>query len=173
MTGDKFTNASVASIMLTEVLSNQLHIPLDVTAFTASMQGMNKMLIIKEFSEPLLSRDQLITRHAVCLGHMASNLDGDAIMFSYDKLIRRKEKRKLLIVCSDGSPAGGAGSRGKGIVNYTKKVVSDIETKTPVNIVGIGIMDDNVKRFYKEHYIIKDSMELEHALLQVIEGKLK
>jgi cobalamin biosynthesis protein CobT len=101
---------------------------------------------------------------------MASNPDGDAIMWVFDRLMKRPEKRKLIIVCSDGAPSGG----GRGDeYSYTRKVVKAIEQESPVDIVGIGIMDTNVARIYKENYTIDKASELERALLSVIENKLK
>ncbi len=70
---------------------------------------------------------------------------------------------------SDGQPTDGNGDP----VYYLTKVVKGIEQESPIDIVGIGIMDKNVRRFYKEHYIINQIGELEHALLATIERKLK
>jgi cobalamin biosynthesis protein CobT len=101
---------------------------------------------------------------------MSSNGDGEAILWAFDRIIQRKEKRKLIVVFSDGSPAYG--QRGDDMY-YAKKVVHDIEKDSPVDIVGIGIMDRNVELIYKEHQVIKKAHELEGVLLALIENKLK
>jgi hypothetical protein len=79
------------------------------------------------------------------------------------------EKRKLLIVLSDGQPAA---HRGSGIHGFTKKVVKEIEKEGVVDIYGLGIISSAVKQFYKNHTVISDSSELEKALLGVLKQKL-
>lgn len=173
MSGGKYDHAAAAAAMLNETIGNTLHIPVEVISFTNSMCGggrwMNDMYIHRSFTDKRVPNDNLIQRMGASSFDMNSNSDGDAIMFAFDRLIRRPEKRKLLVVFSDGSPAGGNGD----INAYTKRVVKAIETDSPVDIVGIGIMDANVKRIYKECQVIHEVSELEKALLNVVENKLK
>lgn len=169
MSGSKYHHAACAGVMLSDVIGNTLHIPTEIMGFTTHRNCA--MYIHRTFNDRLVSKHTLTQRFATAGDDMSGNPDGDAIMFAFDRLMARKEKRKLLIVCSDGSPSGGG--TGGDIVAYTKKVVQSIEKESPVDIVGIGIMDDNVAMFYKEHYVIKNSNELETALLKVIDGKLK
>lgn len=177
MGGDKFTHAAVAAAMMNEVIGNVLHIPVFVASFTdfnRSPTGngeLSNIFIHREWKDQLLNNDKLLKSfaNAANIG-MSSNTDGDAIMWAYNKIAGQKQKRKLIIVFSDGSPAGG----GRGDVDwYTKHVIESIEKETPVNIVGIGLMDGSVKEFYKEHYVINKIDTLEEALLHTIEGKLK
>jgi cobaltochelatase CobT len=111
-----------------------------------------------------------LRRLGVASAHLRNNPDGDAILWSFDRLRQSRAKRKLLIVASDGSPAC---DRGGDIDWYTREVVKKIENETPIQIVGIGIMDNNVTRIYKEHYVIHDAAELEKALLTLIDKKVR
>jgi cobaltochelatase CobT len=173
MSGDKYANAAAAGIMLNDTIGNALHIPLEVVGFTTPEHSYKDgcgLYVHRTYNNKLVSRDDILKRFDDASDNMGNNPDGDAIMWVFDRLMKRPEKRKLIIVCSDGSPAGG----GKGDVYwYTKKVVQAIEQESPVDIVGIGIQDSNVTRIYKENYVIKEASQLETALLSVIEKKLK
>lgn len=179
MSGKKYEHAAATGVMLNDTIANALHIPTEVVSFSTPSSyhsgGWSRgrgcaMYIHRTYNDKLVSRDNIINRFAYAGSFMSGNPDGDAIMWMFDRLMKRKEKRKLLIVCSDGSPAGGGCGDD---MWYAQKVVRSIEVESPVSIVGIGIMDRNVARIYKEHYVIKAADELERALLSVIENKLK
>lgn len=170
MTGTKFHHAAVAAAMMSEVIGNVLHIPVMIASFTDSSK--QHIHVHREFHQKIVSEDKLLQSFSKSADHgMLGNADGDAIVWAYDQIIRQKQKRKLIIVFSDGSPAGGG--RHGNVAAYTKKIVKAIEEETPVNIIGIGIQDHNVERIYKEHHVVNKIAELERALLKCIEGKLK
>lgn len=178
MTGDKFSHAAAAAVMLNDVIGNTLHIPVEIVSYTSAGSGTRggekvRIAIHRKHKDRLVSRDTLINRMATSAGTdgMGNNADGDAVFWAFDRLVRRPEKRKLLIVFSDGSPAAHTG-RGN-IAWYTKHVAQSIEQESPVEIVGIGIMDNNVTKFYKQHRVIAKADDLEPALLSVIEEKLR
>lgn len=170
MAGKKYSHAAAAATMLSETVGNVLHIPTEILSF--SNEGDKSTIFLhRKFSDKLRSRDDLVKSFMASAAHgMSGNADGEAIMWAYDRIATRPEKRKLIVVFSDGSPA--CGMRGDDLY-YTKKVVSEIEKDSPVDIVGIGIMDDNVSMIYKEHQVIKKADELESVLLALIEHKLK
>lgn len=170
MGGDKFAHAAAAATMLSETVGNILHIPTEILSFS-NEHDKTTIYLHRKFSDKLVSRDDLVRRfgHAAEQG-MNGNADGEAVLWAYDRIAQRKEKRKLIVMFSDGSPA--CGMRGDDVY-YTKKVVKEIEKDTPVSIVGVGIMDDNVSMIYKEHQVIKRAHELEQVLLALIENKLK
>ncbi|MCY6988216.1 hypothetical protein OYB56_09220, partial [Acinetobacter baumannii] len=64
---------------------------------------------------------------------------------------------KIMMVLSDGSPAGGGNSRD--LEYHLKEVVKKIE-KSKVDVIGIGIEDDSVRRFYDKHVVIHDVEQL-------------
>ena len=103
------------------------------------------------------------------LNYMSGNADGEAIVWCYDRLIQRREKKKVMVVLSDGSPCCG---RYGDIYGYTQEVVRKIENDHIADIVGIGIEDRNVERIYKNSQVINNSDQLEEAILKLIESKM-
>lgn len=175
MSGQRYNHAAAAAVMLSETIGNVLHVPVEILSFTDGSYCEDgsgskvKMFIHRKFDNKRVPQDVLVQRFGDSGRSMSGNPDGDAIVYSFDRLIRRKEPRKLLIVFSDGQPAT---MRDGDICWYTKKVIKEIETKSPVEIVGVGIQTDSVKEYYKENYVIQDTHQLENALLSLIERKL-
>lgn len=179
MGGKKYAHAAAAAVMLNDVIGNALHIPVEIVSFTSGYNdigGTCEMFVHRQHKDKLLNKDNIMSRMSASAGHnMGGNADGDALMWAFDRLVQRPEKRKLMVVFSDGQPTDSVGTQGRSanVSWYLKQVVQSIERQSPVSIVGIGIMDQNVKRYYKEHKVINNAEELEPALLAVIEGKLK
>jgi cobalamin biosynthesis protein CobT len=174
MSGRRYDHAAAAAVMLSETIGNVLHVPVEILSFTDGGHAEDggskvKMYIHRKFDNKRVPQDVLVSRFGDSSRHMNNNPDGDAIVYSFDRLIKRKEPRKLLVVFSDGQPAS---CRRGDICWYTKKIIGEIETKSPVEIVGIGIQTNSVKEYYKENYIINDTQQLENALLSLIERKL-
>lgn len=168
MGGSKYAHMMSTAVQFNEAVGNVLQIPIEIHSFTTNAD--TTMYVHRDFATRRLPEDELVRRMSIAGQFLWSNADGEAIMWSFDRLRQRKEKRKLLIVASDGQPAGGHGGD---IVWYTKQVVKTIEEETPIEIVGIGIMDMSVADIYKEHYIINDAKELEQALLSLIDKKVR
>lgn len=165
----KYTPAAVAACMLNESLGNVLHIPLEIVGFT-EWGSTPVNFVYREHGTKLLGREQLVDYLKRGGGGMSNNADGDSIVWVYNRLLQQKNKRKLLIVLSDGSPAY-SGTRGD-IHWYTKEVVSRIEREKRVEVYGIGIMDASVKYYYKDHQVLDDVNKLEETLLTLIDRKL-
>lgn len=165
MGGDKVVNAAVSAKLLNDAIS-AINIPLEMYTFDDC--GAPRHGLIKAFSKRVDSNTLLDRMADAAYRQMSGNSDGESILWGYDRLIRRKEKRKILIVLSDGSPACGRGD----CDYYTKEVVREIEKRKEIDILGIGIEDHNVQRIYKQWAVINDSSELEAALLTIIEKKI-
>jgi Cobalamin biosynthesis protein CobT VWA domain/Streptomycin adenylyltransferase len=166
MGGHKMVHAAHSAILLNDSIA-KLGVPVEIAGFTEDYNGPIHCLF-KRFDtkcEAAHLRDRILegTRH------MEENADGDSVLFAYSRLKGRKEKKKLLIVLSDGQPAA---HRGSGIHGFTKKVVKAIENEGRVDIYGLGIMSNAVKQFYKQFSVIEDSSELEVALLTILKNKL-
>jgi cobaltochelatase CobT len=168
MGGSKYTNAAAATALVNEAIGNVLGVPLEILGFTDFAQDDICTFVHRSHATPRLSQEELLRRLDVAGQYLSNNADGDSIWWAFDRIRQRREKRKLMIVASDGSPA----SSREGIVPWTKEVVSTIE-KSGIQIVGIGLQDNNVSRFYKEHYVIKNASELDVALLTLIDKKLR
>jgi cobalamin biosynthesis protein CobT len=97
------------------------------------------------------------------------NTDGDAIAYATARLGQRKEHRKVLLVLSDGSPAGreSAGD----IEAYTLQAVNDAEN-SGVDVYGIGILDGNVRHFYKKHEVVDKLERLAPTILSVLDRSM-
>ncbi len=166
MGGQKIVHAGKATAMLNEAIG-RLHIPLKIVGFTETRNTVRHN-VFKNFDSKI-TEDNLLRNFAQAAHDcMHNNADGDSVLWGYQQLLSRPEKRKLLIVLSDGSPAG---YRGDGD-SYTKNVVSQIEKEKRVEIYGIGIMDRNVQRYYTNNKVIEKADELETALLNVIKSKV-
>ena len=95
-------------------------------------------------------------------GLLKENIDGEAISWAYNRLKKRKEERKILMVISDGAPVDDSTlsvNSGNFLEKHLKKTVSFIENKGDVEILAIGIGHD-VSRYYKKAIKITDVQEL-------------
>jgi hypothetical protein len=169
MAGTKYSHAVAATTMLSETLT-KLSVQHEVIGFACNYRNCwsnpykdNVMYVHKKFTDSV-DGDKLITNMLSSNVRLMDNSDGDSINVAHDRLIRQKQKRKVLIVLSDGSPAGGPHN----CEEYTRKVIQEIERKSSVEIVGIGIEDRNVEWFYSNHCVIQDASQLEDKLLTVL-----
>lgn len=117
-------------------------------------------------ARPLLSlmRDQ----------RMMNNADGDSILKIAKRVMGRKEKRKILIVLSDGYPAAAQGANtysetGDAAASYMKRVAKIIRATQDLEVIGIGIESDSVSEYYDRHCVVNSIDDLP----QVAMTKLK
>jgi cobaltochelatase CobT subunit len=108
----------------------------------------------KRFSDRLFEAKGSISQLKECVG--GNNVDGESVMIAFKRLKQRPEKRKILMVFSDGQPAAHSDSPSMLRV-HLKKVVRTI-LKSGVECIGIGILSDAVKRYYPT-YVVVDSLE--------------
>lgn len=167
MYGSKVAHAIDSAMLLNKSIGTSLHIPLQLLTFTD--YGRDAFIgVVKDFDERLPDED--IEKYMCQSGSfMSGNPDGDAILWAHRSLMQRKEKRKLLIVLSDGSPAS---SRPGDDMKFVCNVVKEIENEGVVEIVGLGIMDRNVKHIYSQNETIKKASELEHAVLNLVKKQI-
>ena len=95
-------------------------------------------------------------------GLLKENIDGEAISWALNRLKKRKEERKILMVISDGAPVDDSTlsvNSGDFLEKHLKKVVKFIENKTEIEILAIGIGHD-VSRYYDRAIKITDVNEL-------------
>tara|TARA_Y100000590_G_scaffold464598_1_gene634432 strand:- start:1093 stop:2886 length:1794 start_codon:yes stop_codon:yes gene_type:complete len=100
-------------------------------------------------------------------GILKENVDGEALLWSFSRLKKRYEKRKILIVISDGAPVDDSTlsvNPGNYLEVNLKNVISDIENKSDIELIAIGIGHD-VSRYYKKAVTIMDVDELGEVLL--------
>jgi nitric oxide reductase activation protein len=93
---------------------------------------------------------------------MNTNTDGESLEYAAQRLIPRRERRKVMLVLSDGQPVG------EGTSTHLKATVKSL-TKMGVETVGIGIQTDAVKNYYPRHMTLNNLQELPAAVM----GELK
>jgi cobaltochelatase CobT len=105
-------------------------------------------------------------------GLLKENIDGEALMWAHNRLIGRPEQRKIMMVISDGAPVDDSTlsvNTGNYLERHFRKVIEDIETKSNVELVAIGIGHD-VTRHYSRAVTIVDAEQLGGAMTDQLIG---
>ena len=100
-------------------------------------------------------------------GLLKENIDGEAISWAYNRIKKRKEERKILMVISDGAPVDDSTlsvNSGDFLEKHLKKIVKFIENKSDIEILAIGIGHD-VSRYYDKAIKITDVNELGDVMI--------
>ena len=100
-------------------------------------------------------------------GLLKENIDGEAISWAYNRVKKRKEERKILMVISDGAPVDDSTlsvNSGDFLEKHLKKMVKFIENKTEIEVLAIGIGHD-VSRYYDKAIKITDVNELGDVMI--------
>ena len=99
---------------------------------------------------------------------LKQNIDGEALQWAHERLLKRAEEKRLLIVISDGAPSDAATLTANNkdlLLQHLRSVVKDIETRSPVHLMAIGIGHD-VSQHYSNAMMIKNVEQLGPALLE-------
>ena len=105
-------------------------------------------------------------------GLLKENIDGEAISWAFNRIKKRKEERKILMVISDGAPVDDSTlsvNTGDFLEKHLKRMVKSIETKSDVEILAIGIGHD-VSRYYDKAIKITDVNELGDVMISQLSG---
>ena len=105
-------------------------------------------------------------------GLLKENIDGEAITWAHNRIKKRKEERKILMVISDGAPVDDSTlsvNSGDYLEKHLKKMVKFIESKSDVEILAIGIGHD-VSRYYDKAIKITDVHELGDVMISQLSG---
>ena len=101
-------------------------------------------------------------------GLLKENVDGEALSWSHDRLLKRPEERKILIVISDGAPVDDStlsANREDFLDNHLREIITKIENDSPIELQAIGIGHD-VTKYYKNALTINRAEELGEVLLE-------
>ncbi|MCK4866652.1 MAG: cobaltochelatase subunit CobT, partial [Alphaproteobacteria bacterium] len=96
------------------------------------------------------------------------NIDGEALMWAHNRLIARTEQRRILMVISDGAPVDDSTlsvNAGNYLERHLRDVIDYIETRSPVELVAIGIGHD-VTRYYHRAVTIMDVEQLGGTMME-------
>jgi len=100
-------------------------------------------------------------------GLLKENIDGEAILWAHQRLLARAEQRRILMVVSDGAPVDDStlsANPGNYLEQHLRQVIEWVETRSPVELLAIGIGHD-VTRYYRRAVTISDPEQLGGAML--------
>lgn len=173
MGGSKVQYALASTLLVNEVCST-LNIPIEILGFTDGYTpGMDiapVMFVYKNFSDLKIDNERIKGCFSTSSLYMYGNPDGENILWAHNRLVRRKEKKKLLIVMSDGSPAASKSS--VGLESFTLKAIREIENSKLVDIYGLGLCSNSVEYFYKARSVVNVPEDIPSKLLELIERKI-
>jgi cobaltochelatase CobT len=101
-------------------------------------------------------------------GLLKENIDGEALVWAYRRLLARTEHRRILMVISDGAPVDDSTlsvNPGNYLERHLRQAIHDIETRGAVELVAIGIGHD-VTRYYRRAVTIVDAEELGGTMMR-------
>lgn len=167
MSGQKAIEAMRAAFVFADSLS-KVNVPIEVVGFYSDrMQvttgwsyrnGNIDMPVFKQFTDPMRSAMWKLGLVSPCIHSClgGQNADGDSLLMAWRRLRRRPEKRKVMIVFSDGRPStSGIGNESAHLQNVVRSIIA--QGGEPF---GVGIMDGSVKYFYPDCIVIGNAEEL-------------
>jgi len=95
-------------------------------------------------------------------GLLKENIDGEALAWTHNRLLARPEQRRILMMISDGAPVDDSTlsvNSGSYLERHLRQVINEIETRSPVELLAIGIGHD-VTRYYRRAVTVTDAEEL-------------
>jgi cobaltochelatase CobT len=99
-------------------------------------------------------------------GLLKENIDGEALDWAHRRLLARSEQRRILMMISDGAPVDDSTlsvNPGNYLERHLRYVIEDIELRSPIELIAIGIGHD-VTRYYRRAVTIVDAEELGGAM---------
>lgn len=99
-------------------------------------------------------------------GLLKENIDGEALAWAHKRILGRPEQRRILMMISDGAPVDDSTlsvNSGSYLELHLRQVIEEIETRSPVELIAIGIGHD-VTRYYRQAVTITDPSELAGAM---------
>lgn len=101
-------------------------------------------------------------------GLLKENIDGEALIWAHNRLLARPEQRRIMMVISDDAPVDDSTlsvNSGNYLEKHLRQVITDIESRSPIELIAIGIGHD-VTRYYKRAVTIVDAEELGGAMTE-------
>ena len=101
-------------------------------------------------------------------GILKENIDGEALLWAHHRIVGRSESRKIMMVISDGAPVDDSTlsvNPGNYLERHLREVIEFIETRSPVQLIAIGIGHD-VTRYYNRAVTIVDAEQLGGTMME-------
>ena len=105
-------------------------------------------------------------------GLLKENIDGEALLWAHQRMLGRPEDRRILMVISDGAPVDDSTlsvNHGGYLEQHLRRVIEMIESRSPVQLVAIGIGHD-VTRYYRRAVTIMDAEQLGGTMIEQLAG---
>lgn len=191
MGGTKVLTATRAAFALSSVLE-RLRIKHEIVCFTtghvivphgemldAQRRGVKfarteniVMPIIKDFNESLNSTVRARLGLMPNDMPMSCNIDGESVEYAARRLMKQRAARHVMIVLSDGEPAGHSMHPDRGVLLHDlKRRVQRLEA-CGIDIVGIGIESTAVQHFYSKCVVLNNVNELPTTVIKQLRGLL-
>ncbi|MFK7996254.1 MAG: hypothetical protein AB8B87_19100 [Granulosicoccus sp.] len=106
---------------------------------------------------------------------LKQNIDGEALLWAHQRLLKRPEQRRILMMISDGAPVDTStlgANPGDYLTKHLQSVIADIERTDAVELLAIGIGHD-VSRYYSQALSVFDARQLGPAMLNKLESLLR
>jgi cobaltochelatase CobT len=165
MLGQKIATAGQCLLRLGDTLGRALRLPLELTVFSGGMTSAESF-IIKRHREPMppIEAACALVNGAIRKA-TGGNADGDVILAAFDRLRALPQKRKVIIVLSDGAPSVSAGIDPGAMLHAAIHAVR----RRGGECYGIGIMTNCVTAFYGERCKVVHSVsEINRALIETL-----
>ncbi len=101
-------------------------------------------------------------------GLLKENIDGEALLWAHNRMLGRGEDRRILMVISDGAPVDDSTlsvNTGNYLERHLRQVIQMIETRSPVELIAVGIGHD-VTRYYAKAVTIMDAEQLGGTIIE-------
>lgn len=182
MDGQKIDLAARSAILIGDAL-NALKVPFAVYGYSTSGPGekpptdqkifarWSKLWIgyYRDFDQPWERGAEKLIEAKLNIQH--NTLDSESVKHGIQRLLQRKEKRKILFVFNDGMPFPGHGHIGR-CQQHLKDVVASAAA-SGIEIVAFGIEDDNVKNYYPNYVVLNDVHDLISEPLKLLDAMLR
>lgn len=170
MDGVKIQLALASAYTITDAL-DRINVPNIITGFTTfgspdyetrSKRGFTRfealmLPIIKNWNEKANSPEIRARMGCVCETFpLLNNVDGESIAQLATLFAGRMEDKKIMLVMSDGEPC----ATGSGFHQHLRTVTKEIETLSDIDLMAIGILTDEPRRFYKNYALVNSVEEL-------------
>jgi hypothetical protein len=163
MSGAKYEAAKDATAQMVSCLS-AVGIPHEVLVFTQDRANM--LYVASDYNE-LPTPEQVKGRMSKV--SMGCNLDGDCLLEAHHRLLGRKQKRKVLIVLSDGQPSGTCKGNPS---THLKDVAASIEKARRVELYAVGVLTEAPKEYYSNYELLSNPNDIEATVLSLIKKSL-
>ena len=124
---------------------------------------------LKRFDQPWYA----VKEQILAINGYRANYDGESVKLAAQRLMQRKESRRILFVLSDGLPGPDVDESEAEQCAYLHTVVREIRTTTPIELIGIGIMAIEVKEFYQPQFVnVHNAQELPSVVISQLKAVL-